>query len=236
MKSVRVRITCLVCACLAALPGATFTLYYTHLLPEHAWYYEFRSWPGTEFLVAFTGAACGVIASFLPGAGRFLPLLAAAGFSVIPFLKPIVSLVSTGTFRDRWDGDVCLQSTPSTCGAASTASVLRAFHISATEAEIAVDAYSYSHGTEAWYLARAARARGLQAAFDFTSGFKPERGLPAVVGVRIGTLGHFIAVLGMENGKYITGDPLRGRELLSRAELEQRYKFTGFHLRIKPKD
>lgn len=57
-----------------------------------------------------------------------------------------------------------------------------------------------------------------------------------MVGVRIGALGHFIAILGIEDNLFIVGDPLRGRELLSSEELQQRYVFTGFHMRIKKTD
>ena len=55
------------------------------------------------------------------------------------------------------------------------------------------------------------------------------------MGVRLGSIGHFIPILGQQGERYIVGDPLRGRELLSREELEQRYDFTGFHMRIKTK-
>jgi hypothetical protein len=96
-----------------------------------------------------------------------------------------------------------------------------------------MEAHSYSGGTEAWYLARAARARGFDARFEFGSGFSPERGLPAVIGVRLGSIGHFIAILDQEGDRFIVGDPLIGQELLSREEMEQRYDFTGFHMRIK---
>ena len=71
--------------------------------------------------------------------------------------------------------------------------------------------------------------------FDFTASFAPDGGLPAVVGVRLGTIGHFIAILGREGDKFLVGDPLIGRELLSLEDLHHRYAFTGFHMRIKNK-
>ena len=104
-----------------------------------------------------------------------------------------------------------------------------------TESELAAEAHSYAGGTEAWYLARAARSRGFDVNFEFSSGFSPEDGLPAVIGVRLGSIGRFIAILGEEEGKFVVGDPLRGQELLSREELEQRYHFTAFHMRIERK-
>jgi len=222
-------------ALVAAIPGASFAAYYAHIFPEPSWYDEFRSIKGTELLIVFLGVAGGLAASLLPRMLLAFPLFGVAAFSVVPWIKPFIAPISSGAFRDEWDGEVCLQSTSSTCGAASTASILKRFGINVTESELAAEAHSYAGGTEAWYLARAVRSRGLDADFIFRSGFHPESGLPAVVGVRLGSIGHFIAVLGQEGADFIVGDPLRGRELLSRDELQKRYRFTGFHLRVTHK-
>lgn len=222
-------------ALVAAIPGASFAVYYTHILPETSWYYQFRSIPGIELLIVFLGFAGGMVASLLPRMLLGLPLFGVLAFSIAPFIKPFYRPIPDGTLRNEWDGEVCLQSTPSTCGAASTATILKRLGINATESELAAEAHSYSGGTEAWYLARAARSRGVEVDFLFTSGFTPEDGLPAVVGVRLGSIGHFIPILGQEGDRFIVGDPLRGRELLPREELNQRYVFTGFHMRIKNK-
>jgi hypothetical protein len=229
------RIMLAMLAMAAAIPGASFAFFYTQILPEAAWYYQFRSILGVELLLVFLGVAGGLVASFFPRMLLGFPLFAVAAFSIIPFIKPFVGPIPDGKLRDEWDGDVCLQSTSSTCGAASTATILKQLGTDATEPEIAAEAHSYSGGTEAWYLARAARSRGFDVDFVFTSGFSPEIGLPAVVGVRLGSIGHFIPILGQKGDLFIVGDPLRGRELLSRRELNERYRFTGFHMRIKPK-
>lgn len=235
-KPIKTRIVLLVLALVGAIPGATFAAYYAHIFPDPAWYYEFRSIAGTELLVVFLGIAGGLFATLLPRVLLILPLLGVAAFSIAPIIKPFIGPISAGTFKDKWDGEVCLQSTPSTCGAASTATILRHLGAEATEVALAEEAHSYSGGTEAWYLARAARSRGFDAQFDFGSGLSPERGLPAVVGVRLGSIGHFIAILGQEGDQFIVGDPLSGRELLSRQEMEQRYDFTGFHMHIKTRN
>ncbi len=111
--------------------------------------------------------------------------------------------------------------------------ILKQFEVDITELELVAEAYSYSRGTKVWHLARAVRSRGFEVEFEPTAGFTPEGGLPAVVGVRLGAIDHFIAILGQKRDKFIVGDPLRGEELLSFAELEQRYNFTGFHMRVK---
>jgi len=219
-------------ATLFALPGASFAFYYTHLLPESAWYYEFRSRSGTELLLLPLGIAGGLIASLLPRRLLILPLFGVAAFAIVPILKPFIRPIPAGTLNDQWDGTVCLQSTPSTCGAASVATILRSYDVTLSESQIAQAAHSYAGGTEAWYLARAVRAQGCDARFHFSSGFDSEISLPAVAGVRLDGFGHFIALLSREGDRFQIGDPLRGRETLSRAELLARYKFTGFYMPI----
>ena len=222
-------------AIVAAIPAASFAVYYAHVLRESSWYYQFRSIAGTELLMVFVGIAGGLLAALMPRMLLGIPLFGVAAFSIAPIIKPFIGPIPNGTFRDEWDGEVCLQSTPSTCGAASTATILKLFGADVTESELAAEAHSYAGGTEAWYLARAARSRGFDVNFEFNPGFSPEDGLPAVVGVRLGYIGHFIAILGQERDKFVIGDPLHGRELLSREELEQRYDFTAFHMQIKRK-
>jgi hypothetical protein len=231
----RKRVRLALFAIIGAIPGASFAASYAHILPELGWYYQFRSITGTELFMVGLGLAGGLVATLLPRVLLVLPLLGVAAFSLAPIIKPFMGPIPAGTLQDQWDGEVCLQSTPSTCGAASTATILKQLGVDVTEAELAAEAHSYAGGTEAWYLARAARARGFEVDFVIAPRFTPEAGLPAVVGVLLGPVGHFIPILGQEGDRFIVGDPLRGRELLSRDELDQRYDFTGFHLRISNK-
>ncbi len=221
-----------VVAAVAAIPGASFAVYYTHLLPEMAWYYQLRSLPGSELLLLFIGLAGGLVASLLPRCVLILPLFGVVALAIAPVLKPFLAPLDAASLHERWKKDVCQQSSASTCGPASAATILRQLGVQATEAELAAAAHSYAGGTEAWYLARALRSRGLDARFDFASDFAPDGGLPAIVGVRFGVTGHFIAVLGRDGERFVIGDPLIGRESLTREQLDHRYTFTGFHLRI----
>lgn len=93
-------------------------------------------------------------------------------------------------------------------------------------------AHSYNGGTEAWYLARYIRTKGLHPQFDFRDSFSPSVGFPALVGVKFGGAGHFIAVLDLQDDQVTLADPLRGEEHLSLSEFQQRYVFTGFHMLI----
>ncbi|MCB1089863.1 MAG: hypothetical protein KDM63_22680, partial [Verrucomicrobiae bacterium] len=69
-------------ACLLAIPGVTFTTYYLHWLPEPEWYFEFRSWPGSEWWIIPVGLAGGGIAALLPRWLRVLPLTATVVFAI----------------------------------------------------------------------------------------------------------------------------------------------------------
>ena len=200
-KPFKTRVWLFVLAAFAAIPGTSYAVHYAHIFPEMSWYYQFRSIAGTELLMVFVGVAGGIFATLLPRLLLILPLLGSLAISVIPTLKPLIGPIPRNLYKDIWDGDVCLQTTPSTCGAASTATILKQLGVEMTEIEMATEAHSYIGGTEAWYLARAARSRGFDVDFDFHSEFFDEVDLPAVVGVRLGVAGHFIPILGLVSRK-----------------------------------
>lgn len=227
------RVTLLIITTLAAIPGASFAIYYAHLIEVPHWYYQFRSLKGTELLLIPIGIASGLLATFLPRPLVILPLLGSVAFTIVPFLKPLIGPISDQTFEDTWNDDICLQSTPSTCGAASTATILNHLGHQITEKEIARAAYSYTGGTEAWYLVRAIRAHGVEATFHSSPpGSISSHDLPAIIGVKLGDIGHFIPVLSHQDGYYLIGDPLRGPETMTLEALRERYELTGFQLHI----
>ena len=232
-QSPRLRIFFLCAFGLLAIPAIWFAVYYLHILREHEWFYTLRSWPGSEFLVIFIGGAGGAAAALLPRLLLPLPLAVALLLATTPYTKPLVAPLPEPIFQERWHGDVCLQSTPSTCGPASVVTILRRLGVNTTERATARAAFSYAGGTEAWYLARYVRHCGLSPCFDFRGTFSPAVGLPAVVGVRLGGAGHFIAVLDLRDDRITIADPLRGEERLSLAEFQRRYVFTGFHMVIQ---
>jgi predicted double-glycine peptidase len=216
-----------------ALPAGYNALYYLHWLPEAAWFYEVRSWRGVEALVIPVGAAGGFWAALLHRRMLVLPLLATVGVAWGPFLKPIFGPVKVDSLHDTWTHDVCIQSTLSSCGPASTATVLKASGVATQEGEIVRAAHTYMGGTEAWYLARYIRSRGLRARFVMSgSGFPDAVQLPAIVGVTVGGRGHFIALTSRTGDVFDVGDPMNGPEKLTRVALEHRYNFTGFVLEV----
>lgn len=235
-RSWKSRAAWLLATTVLSVPACLMALYYLHVLPEWAWFYTFRSWPGSEFCVVPFGAASALFATFLPRTLLVLPLGGFLGASLVPYLKPVLWPIQEKDFADSWEDGVCRQSTFSTCGPASLATILRGHGVKVTEREIARSAHSYQGGTEAWYLARYAREHGMQTCFVFREAFDPEVRFPAIVGVKIGASGHFIAVLDCTDGKVIVADPLYGRETLSLDEFHKRYRFTGFHLVIASTD
>jgi len=184
-------------------------------------------------LVIPVGAAGGFSATLLPRCMLLLPLLATVGITFGPFLKPIFAPMEVAALKNTWRRDVCIQSTLSSCGPASTATVLRALGAEVGEGELAKEAHTYVGGTEAWYLARAIRSRGLGARFVMNGGgFNEAIRFPAIVGVTVNGRGHFIAVLSRTGDVYEIGDPMVGPEKRTRVALEQRYGFTGFAIEV----
>jgi len=217
---------------LLSIPSILFAVYYLHVLPEQAWFYTLRSWSGSEFLIVFLGCAAAAAASLLPRLLLGVPLFVLLVLGVIPYLKPLIGPLPDSLFKERWRGDACLQSTPSTCGPASVTTIFRRLGVQTSERVVARAAFSYAGGTEAWYLARFVRRNGLVPRFDFRDTFSPSVGLPAIVGVRIAGVGHFIAVLDLADDQVTFVDPLFGQFRMPLSQFQRRYEFTGFHMVI----
>lgn len=213
-------------------PSVLFAAYYLKILPEWAWFYEMRSWRGSEFLVVSLGASAGILASLLPRMALVAILIPTFAISTIPYLKQLIAPLDARQISSRWENKACLQTTSSTCGPASIATILGNFGVETTEKEVALHAFTCNGGTEAWYLARYARNRGLKAHFDFRPGLPADLQLPALVGVRIGHAGHFIPVLTRKDNLVTIADPLFGLETIELKDLNRRYQLTGFHLSV----
>ena len=216
----------------ASVPGLWFAAYYVHVIPEWSGFYELRSWPGSELLVALPGLSAGALASMLSRWTRPVLGLGVVAGAIAPFLKPVVSPLRDADLADHWNGEVCLQSTGSTCGPASVCTILKHLGIQVSERELAREAFSSFSGTEAWYLARAVRRRGCEACFDFGSELPGPDGLPAMIGVRLGA-GHFIAVLSYQGGRFLTADPLAGPASFTPEEFRARYSLSGFRMLVR---
>lgn len=217
---------------LLSIPSLLVAAYYLKVLPERAWFYTLRASAGSELLIVFAGCAAGAAATFLPRLLMALPLSGLIAVGAIPYLKPLIMPLADSDFQETWKDGACLQSTSSTCGPASVSTILRRLGGDASEKEAARAAHTYQNGTEAWYLARYVRSKGFKAEFVFKEGFSPEVGLPAVIGVKLGDIGHFIPVLAANGKEVVIADPLQGEERIPMDEFLRRYGFTGFHMVI----
>lgn len=218
-----------------AVPGLLMPLYYLHLFDSAAWYYEFRSWPYIEL----SAAGCGFLLGALATCSRKAAPIAFGWTALtvvlfIPYAKPIVRPLPASSYRNRWVDGVCLQSTPSSCGAASAATVLRSLGIHTTEKQMAQECFTCRGGTENWYLARALRRRGCQVRFRVEDGFLRDAKLPLIAGVRVRKFGHFIAILSEKDGVYRCADPLVGLQRVSASQIRNKFDFTGFALEVGP--
>jgi hypothetical protein len=225
---------------LAAIPGMVFVAYYFKIWTEPIWLYEFRSVPGSELTAAGAGFLAGLLHGrfsqwerFRKAAGnRLFAIVLLAGLTG-PYLKTLLAPPAWYLFQDRWDGEVCLQSSKSSCGPACAATLLRQLGRPAQERQIAQEAHTSGQGTEIWYLARTLRRHGAQVEFVW----QPDPGrpwpYPSIAGVRLGHTGHFITLLGREGDQYIIGDPLGGRHVESQAAWSRAYQFTGFFLVVR---
>lgn len=231
-RSCRVKLAAALVFGIAAMPAMLAAAYYLHFIPERAWFYELRSWRGSEWLILPLAVSAGCLAALLPRFALPVLLLLLLAAATVPYVKPLIFPLPADSFRVRWENGVCLQSTASSCGPASVASILHSLGVDVSEQEIAKYAHTHASGTEAWYLARFVRSKGLMAKFDFRDGLPDDIRLPAMLGVRFGTSGHFIAVLEKQGGRFTIADPLFGREVLTLEDLKKRCELTAFHMSI----
>jgi ABC-type bacteriocin/lantibiotic exporter with double-glycine peptidase domain len=154
---------------------------------------------------------------------------------LLPFVKPLLDPIDTDRLHDRCDGEVCLQSTFSTCGPSSAATLLKAFGQTTSEKQLAREALTSRGGTEIWYIARAFERRGFRARVLIQQPESLSPPSPAIAGVILpGGVGHFIAILSETSGEVAIGDPMKGKLIVPKEDLRKYYNFTGFFLVIRP--
>ncbi len=214
------------------LPALSFILYYAHILGEPLWYIEFRSIDYIEVLSAMWGLFFGFVFAGKP-MNKYLRLqwpVICIVFIFIPFAKSwLMPPEILGTvMQDNWDNGVCMQTTHSTCGPASLATVMNGYKIPVTERQLAIGCYTAVSGTEIWYIIRYARNHGMRVNIQIERDIQ-QVSVPAILGVRISKIyGHFIVLLDNRNGNLVIGDPAVGRRNYSIKDFKKRYGFNGF--------
>jgi hypothetical protein len=233
-RSRAVQVTTALLLSLLCLPGAWFAFYYLHFLPEPPLLYQLRSLPLGEGFLALFGAAAGAWRNVLPRLLKSLPTAAGAFLLTIPFLKPVFRPLDTAALEERWEGDVCYQSSVVTCGPASAANILR--HLGdheVTERDLARESWSSQSSTEAWHLARALRHRGYKVRFLAPDGLPAKEELPGILGTGSRMAGHFIAVLEITDDEIHFIDPLRGRVHMPLADFHRWIAFEPFFMSVQ---
>ncbi len=236
-----------VVAIILALPSLLFIAYYRHMLDDAIWFYALRSAPGSELLASGIGFLLGILnglsqkrakakeSKILVALSPAFLLILLAITIFLPYLKMVFIPMQSG-MQDRWKGDICIQSSSSTCGPASAATLLNFFGTRVSELTLAKESFSCGSGTENWYLARALRRRGLTATYLQLPHQPDHLEFPAIAGTELGGKGgggHFIAILGKEGDLYRIGDPISGENILTLDQLKLRFYFTGFFIKLE---
>jgi hypothetical protein len=238
-RSAPARMAVLLLGLVLALPAVIYSLYYLKLYEDAAWLLGLRWAPLAEYYAAGLGLLAGAVAGWLPEsrAARFikhssiLPLMVL--WLAVPYFKPLLMPITWFPMKDVWQDGVCMQSTGSTCGPASAATLLHAYGIEVTEAELAKLSWTSMTSTENWHLARTLRRFG-SVRYVLTRP-NPERlPCPSIAGTRLhgpGGPGHFITILEEHDGRYVIGDPMTGRQTITAYD-HRPYQFTGFFIVI----
>lgn len=211
-------------------------IHYVHILDEQIWYYQFRSIQHIELLSGLVLSLYGFTFFYFRNRSiQVLSLLGTTLLCVLPFIKPSFSILFPGNYTDNWDKKVCKQTTPSSCGPASVATILYHYGKKVSEEEVAKQCYTYSGGTESWYLARYVHSLGFKTEFKQLKHVHETVKAPSLIGVKLGFYGHFIPVIPLEGNKLLIGDPLVGQRIFSRSEFKEQYIFTGWCLEVLSK-
>jgi len=215
--------------------------YYFHWYDDWAWLLEMRSLRGIEVTIIFIGIFCAILQQNINKKMQFKdPFSRHNGVALLlvmviaPYIKPILYTVEP-KWSEKWDQGVCIQTTPYTCGPASTATILNYYGIQRTEHEISHATYFTKHGTEPWYLARYIRQCGLEAHFISVPNRPADPPVPCIVGVRADSKkgkGHFITLLGKTPNTFFVGDPSLGLVELTKDDLFDIYYFVGFVIHV----
>lgn len=207
----------------------------TWLFGYHSWHIEFRSISYIELLSAFWGLFISYSITFLKSLkslnircnifSKYFYLIA-----ILLIISPFTGeLIPIKISKDVWNQDVCLQSTSSSCTAASMATILRKFDIHKTEKETAQLLKTSQFDTSAWDILRCARKNNLKPICYNPSSFT-NAPYPSILFVKCKGIAHSITLLGKDEDKYIIGDPLHGALWLTESHFNTLYKFENFFI------
>jgi hypothetical protein len=163
-------------------------------------------------------------------------------YSLCPFLIPAIMqgyLSRLETTIDR--NGICVQSNHYTCGPAAAVTALRALGLPAEEGQLAVLAHTTPlTGTAPDCLCNALHER--YGAEGVSCRFRPFRSIDelrdagltiAVVNLSL-LIDHYVVVFEVSEHEVVVGDPLRGKQTLSREAFRERWQNVGIVVRRDP--
>ena len=223
-------------AVLLSIPSILYIFYYTHFMDGAVWYYNLRTQPNTELLASGLGFLAGILSALWKPESltqrAAIPVITLIVL-LIPFLKPLFDPLNYAGLNANCPEEVCMQSTPSTCGPSSAATILKMYGDTTSERELAESSFTSHSGTEIWYLARALQRRGYVTQVIVQSVPAPLPPLPAIAGVTLpGGAGHFVALLSQKNGQVTVADPVTGEIQIPSSDVPKTYHLTGFFLTV----
>lgn len=212
------------------IPGFLIPFYYTHLLDDQVWYYEFRSINYVEYVLILLAPLFAIISVHFKRV-RVLFLLGFVSFATLPYMKHLGSPLNTLLLKNEINDGITMQISSGTCGPSAVASLLRGRGIEVSEKEVAEHCHTTQSGTEIWHIKRYLKTVGIESEFVIDKTVAPP--YPAIAGINVLNLfGHFISILDFENGKYTIGDSMYGKKVLPVNGVKRHIDFTGFYLKL----
>jgi predicted double-glycine peptidase len=171
---------------------------------------------------------------------------------LLPVARPLVAPAHVAQ-QTQWRDGVCLQSHPSTCGAAAAATLLHLDGLPVSERAMVQACLTSRHGTEPLGVYRGLKLgtqgfnRQVKVASENPGDWISRKQLPNVALVRFarsndsGSIrwllgprgdGHAVVVLGHQDGQWLLADPAIGRVRWS--EQDFRRRFTGDAIYLGP--
>jgi hypothetical protein len=240
-KAVYLRATLVLAASALAVPAVLFSSNYLLKLPYEVWFINFHSLPGAEALSGLVGALLGVM--FASAKLRPNPLnnsilmistVIAVMLLIAPFGKQILYRPDYSKLENVWKNDVCCQTSSFTCVPASCATVIKILGGNVMEKDLAVEAGTNMRGTEIWYMMRALRKFGYKIEARAAKSLE-EIPAPCVLGVKVGNIGHVVAVMSKNDDGIEIGEPLSGmRKHYTWQALGKRYHPSLIYYVVKP--
>ncbi|MDP4182250.1 MAG: cysteine peptidase family C39 domain-containing protein [Bacillota bacterium] len=203
---------------------------------DTVWIVELSAVRGSEFLTVLCGLFIGFVVnnknsniSVILNKYRKYFYLVAILILIPQYINYFPIMVNYDNFKDEWRDGVCIQSVDYTCAPSCLATVFNFFGEKRTEAEVAKSMQTSRSGTSISQIVRYARENGFKLNCRVSKDLEGVKA-PSILDVEVSGIGHVIVYLGSKNGKFVIGDPLAGKVIISKEQLLDKYKFSGLLL------